>query len=154
MRKSASRRRPAATWGEPTPCGRLGGLIDVAAPDGHGGGYPGGGGHDGPGLVPLGLAERLAEQRPQLRAGVGVVEGEQDGQGVDPLGQVLAGRLAELLVGGDDVEDVVAQLEEHAEAAPEGGEGLDLGRGAPPVRAPMRHEVAMRAAVLPAMAPK
>ena len=51
------------------------------------------------------------------------------GQGVDALGQVLAGGLAELLVGGDHVEDVVAELEEHAEAASEPREHVHLGAG-------------------------
>ena len=100
-----------------------------------------------------GWAERLAEQGPQLRPDVGVVQGEQDRQGVDPLGQVLARRLAELLVGGDDVEDVVAELEDHAEALAEGGQRLDLvRRRCPPVSAPIRQAVAISAAVLSAIA--
>ena len=53
-----------------------------------------------------------------------------DRQGVDALGQVLAGRLAELLLVRHHVEHVVAQLEEHPEAPPELAEHVDLGRGA------------------------
>ena len=76
-------------------------------------------------------------------------------QRVDALGEVLAGRLLQLAVGGGDVQDVVADLEDHAEAAPELGAGLDLvAWAAPPVSAPMRHDAAVSAAVLPLMALK
>ena len=50
-------------------------------------------------------------------------------QGVGALDEVVAGGLAQLLVGGGHVEQVVDDLERHAEAAPEGGEGVDLGPG-------------------------
>ena len=62
-------------------------------------------------------------------AGLGVAQGQEHRQGVDALGQVLAGGLAQLLLGGDHVEDVVAQLEEHAEAAAEGGERVHVAAG-------------------------
>ena len=42
----------------------------------------------------------------------------QHRQGVHALDHVVAGRLAELVVGGGDVEDVVDDLEHHAEASP------------------------------------
>ena len=50
----------------------------------------------------------------------------QHRQVVDALGDVVAGRLAELLVGGDDVEDVVDDLEGHAVVPPELGELVDV----------------------------
>ncbi len=77
------------------------------------------------------MVERRAEQGSQLRAGAGVAQGQEHRQGVDPFGEVLAGGLAELLVGGDHVEDVVAELEEHAEAASEVREDVDFGAGEP-----------------------
>ncbi len=42
------------------------------------------------------------------------VERPEHRQRVDALDEVVAGRLAELLVGGDDVEHVVDDLERHA----------------------------------------
>ena len=44
-----------------------------------------------------------------------------------PSARSWPGELAELLLGADDVEDVVAELEEHAEAATEVGERVHLG---------------------------
>ena len=41
----------------------------------------------------------------------------------------MAGRLAQLLVGGDDVEDVVDDLERHAVGPAEAGEEVDLVAG-------------------------
>ena len=75
------------------------------------------GGRVGPdevaGRQALGVVERAAQQRPSSSP-LGAGEGPQHGQGVDALDQVVAGRLAELLVGGDHVEDVVDDLEGHA----------------------------------------
>ena len=82
--------------------------------------------HDRPGLVPFGLCQRSAEQGPELGAGDWVAQRQEHGQRVDPLRQVLTGGLAQLVVGGDDVEDVVAQLEEHAEAASERGQHVHV----------------------------
>ena len=87
--------------------------------------------HDAPGLVALGLGQGDPEQRPQVGPRVGVVQGHQGRERVDPLGQVLARRLLQLAVGGGDVEDVVTDLEHHAEAVPELGAGVDFGRGKP-----------------------
>src|SRR6185437_5289223 len=106
--------------------GDVGGVGDVAAGDGHGGRNGRRGGNDGPGLVPFGLSQRLAEQAAQLRPGGGVVEGEEDREGVDAFGQVLAGRLAEVVVAGDDIPDVVTELEHHPERVAEPGQRLDL----------------------------
>ena len=64
----------------------------------------------------------------------------------------MPGELAEPFGRADDVEDVVAELEHHAEAATEIGQRVDLIAPRPPVSAPMRHDVAINAAVLPAMA--
>ena len=105
-----------------------------------------------PAPSPVRAGPAVAEQRAQVGAGVGVRERDQGGQRVDPLGQVLAGGLLQLAVGGGDVQDVVADLEHHAEAVAELGAGLDLAGGRAPVSAPMRHDVAVRAAVLPLMA--
>ena len=43
-------------------------------------------------------------------------------QVVDAFDEIVARRLAELLVGGDDVEDVIDDLECHAVVAPEVGQ--------------------------------
>ncbi len=77
-------------------------------------------------LLPLGLAERLAEQRAELGARVRVAQRDEHRERVDALGKVLARRLAELAVFRDDVEDVVAELEDHPERAPELGERVHL----------------------------
>jgi hypothetical protein len=111
------RERPRSFPGSEAGGGRL---LDVAAPGGHGGVDGTRSGHDRAGLVPLRLVEGLAQQRGQLGTGPGVAQGLQDRQGVDTLGQILARQLPQFLLGADDVEDVVAQLEEHAEAATEG----------------------------------
>ena len=58
------------------------------------------------------------------------LEGPQDRQRVHALDQVVAGRLAELLVGGDEVEHVVDDLEGHAVRGAERGEPVDVRRGA------------------------
>ena len=55
------------------------------------------------------------------------MKGQQDRQCVDALGQILARQLPQFLLGADDIEDVVAQLEQHPEAAAERGEGINLG---------------------------
>ena len=49
----------------------------------------------------------------------------QDGQRVDALDEVVAGRLAELLGGVGDVEDVVDDLEHHPERVAPGGQRVD-----------------------------
>ncbi len=64
---------------------------------------------------PRGWPSRGRSSGPTLRVG----QGQQDRQGVDALGQVLAGRLAQLGLGADHVEDVVAHLEDHPEVAAE-----------------------------------
>ncbi len=61
------------------------------------------------------------------RANGGVEQGTLHRKRVDALGEVLPGRLAELALGGDDVEDVVADLKDHAEGLAEGGQVVDLG---------------------------
>ena len=68
------------------------------------------------------------EQVPQLgrRAAAGG-QGPDDRQGVDALDEVVAGRLAELRLGGGQVEHVVDDLEGHAEGVAEAGQRLDLG---------------------------
>ena len=64
------------------------------------------------------LSIGLVEHGPQLvaaRSG----EGVEDRQRVHALGQVVAGRLAHVVVVGDEVEDVVDHLEGHAVEASE-----------------------------------
>ncbi len=100
-----------------------------------------------------GWSEGLAQQGAELGTGLGVGQGQQHRQGVDALGQVLAGRLAQLGLGADHVEDVVPDLEDHPEASGRSAvKASTWSRGRPPVRAPIRHEVAISEAVLPAMA--
>ena len=82
-------------------------------------GDPRRGGDELPGHLDLLAPERPAEQRAELRSDLAVEQGALDRQGVDALGQVLAGRLAELLLARDDVEDVVADLEDDPEALAE-----------------------------------
>ena len=67
----------------------------------------------------------------QIGAGVGIGQRHQRRQGVDALGQILPGRFEQLRFGGGDVEDVVADLEHHAEAVAVFGERLHLGCGQP-----------------------
>ena len=55
-----------------------------------------------------------------------LLEGVEHREVVDALRDVVAGRLAELLVGGDDVEHVVDDLERHPVAEPEVGEAVDV----------------------------
>ena len=50
-------------------------------------------------------------------------------QGVGALDEIVTGRLAQLLVGCGDIEQIVHDLERHAEAGAEGGERVDLGSG-------------------------
>ena len=100
---------------------------------------------------PLALVERVAQHIAQPRADGGVRERPLHGKGVDALGQVLAGRLAQLGLGGDDVENVVADLKDHAEGLPEGRQVVDLGPVSPAVSPPILHAVDMRAAVLSEM---
>ena len=71
--------------------------------------------HERPSLLALGLVERVAEKTAEPRADSTVQERSLHGERVDALSEVLAGRLAELRLCGDDVEDVVADLEDHAE---------------------------------------
>ena len=52
-------------------------------------------------------------------------EGVDHGKRVDALEEVVAGRLSEFFVGGDDVEDVVDDLEGHAVGESELGERFD-----------------------------
>ena len=56
---------------------------------------------------------------PQLGTGHRIGQRQQHRQRVDALGQVLTGRLSQLGLGAHDVEDVVADLEDHAEVPAE-----------------------------------
>ena len=56
----------------------------------------------------------------------GSVRAISSGQGVHALGQVLPRRLLQLAVTRGDIKDVIADLEHHAEAAPELGVRADL----------------------------
>ncbi len=85
-------------------------------------------GHDGARLLALGLAQRLPEERTEVGACIGIGQGHQRRQVVDAFGEILSGRLEELARGGRDVEDVVADLEHHAEAVAVLGQCVDLGR--------------------------
>ena len=69
--------------------------------------------NEGKRLAELFVVERPAEALTQPARSV---ERPQHRQRVDALDQVVAGGLAELLVGGDDVEHVVDDLERHAVA--------------------------------------
>jgi hypothetical protein len=76
----------------------------------------------------------------------------QHGQRVHALDHVVAGRLAQLLVGGRDVEQVVGDLEHHAERLAVLGERVDeraVERSA--TMPPMRAAVENSDAVLPLM---
>ena len=77
--------------------------------------------------VEVAAVDRPAEQHGQV--GAHLLEGVEHGQVVDALDDVVAGRLAELRVGGDHVEHVVDDLERHAVAKPELGEEVDGGPG-------------------------
>ena len=59
------------------------------------------------------------------------LDGIEQGQGVDTIPQVRAGRLAEVLLGGGQVEQVVGDLERHAEGGAEEAQRLRLVFGAP-----------------------
>ncbi len=66
-----------------------------------------------------------------LQAGVGTfgLERQQDGQGAHALAEVGAGHLARLGLGAGHVEDVVGELEAHAQVPAEAGEQVHrLGR--------------------------
>ncbi len=104
------------------------GPLDVGAGFGDRGGDSRRSGHNGARLLTLGLTQRLPEERAQVGARIGIGQGHQGGQGVDALGQILPGRLEELTRRGGDVEDVVADLEHHAEAVAVLGERVHLGR--------------------------
>ena len=90
------------------------------------------GGRVGPddvaGRQALGVVEGAAQQVLELvapRAG----EGPQDRQRVGALDHVVAAGLAEVVVAGHDVEQVVDDLEGDAVGPPERGEGVDLVAG-------------------------
>src|ERR1019366_7859192 len=68
------------------------------------------------------VVEGRTQQGSQFLAHGLVAQRHQRRQVVNALGQVLPGRLAQLVVDGDDVQDVVAQLVNHAEAASELGQ--------------------------------
>ena len=88
--------------------------------------------------------------RPARRPPSAGGQGADDGQRVDALDQVVAGGLAQLLVGGDQVEDVVDDLEDHAERVAVLGERLDVRHAAgPATMPPMRQAAANSDAVLP-----
>ena len=80
-----------------------------------------------PGLRLGRRAGRRAGARSSSPAGPG--QRAQHRQVVDALGHVVAGRLAQLLVGGDHVEHVVDDLERHAVVQAEVGERVDLVAG-------------------------
>ena len=83
--------------------------------------------HEPAGGVEVAAVDRAAEQRAEVAAEL--LEGVDHREVVDALDEVVAGRLAELLVGGDDVEHVVDDLERHAVAPAELGELLDAVAG-------------------------
>jgi len=62
------------------------------------------------------------EQRAELGTDDGIVECMKHWERVDALEEIVAGGLAGCLVGGDDIEDVVNDLEGHAVRKPELGE--------------------------------
>ena len=115
----------------------------------------GGSGQDQvPGLVPRRGVQRAAEQGPQVVADPGQRQRPQHRQRVGAFDQVVAGRLAQALVVADQVADVVPDLKCHAEGVAVLRQGLHPGRGAPLTMAPIRAEVAISDAVLPAMEPR
>src|SRR5690606_179072 len=81
---------------------------------------------EGDGLGGTGHGQRPGEQLAELVAAL-EAERPQDRQGVDPLDEVVARRLPEDLLGGDDVEHVVDDLEGHAIGLAELGDRVDLG---------------------------
>ena len=77
-------------------------------------------------LVALGGVERLAEQAEQLGGGhTAGLQRAQHRQRVHALDHVVPGRLAQLLLGGGDVEQVVDDLEHHPEGLAVLGERVD-----------------------------
>ena len=79
---------------------------------------------------PLSFERTVREQRSQLAGPLPFLQGVQDGQGVHPLPHVLAGLLPKLLLGGDDVHDVVRELEGEADGHAEVVQPVDhVGRG-------------------------
>src|SRR3546814_19725008 len=81
--------------------------------------------HELAGDLQLAVRYRSSEERLQVGSPVG--QGPDHREVVDALGDVVAGGLAQLLVGGDHVEDVVDHLERHAVAPAELGEPVDVG---------------------------
>src|SRR6056297_3136960 len=81
---------------------------------------------DGERLVLCNGIERRPQQLEEFRRrSVAERQRAQHRQGVDPLDDVVAGRLAELLVGGGDVQDVVDDLEHGAVGVAVLGERVD-----------------------------
>ena len=72
------------------------------------------------------VVERSAEQCAQLIGDARVANRKERRQAVDPLGEILARGLAELAVRGGEIQDVVAQLVDHAKAAAELGQRFAL----------------------------
>src|SRR3546814_19634007 len=76
----------------------------------------------------LQLAVRYRSSEERLQVGDPVGQGPDHREVVDALGDVVAGGLAALLVGGDHVADVVDHLAGHPEDPAEPGEPSDVGR--------------------------
>ena len=69
--------------------------------------------------------DAAGQKRSEFGGDVFFGEGVDHGKRVDALEEVVAGRLSEFFVGGDDVEDVVDDLEGHAVGEAELGERFD-----------------------------
>ena len=113
-------------------------------------------GHDGPGLVPLGLAERLAEQRAELGAGRPGRPGPAAPAGCR-CPRPGPGRPA--CRARPSVAMTSRMSSRIWKTMPKQRPNVGAARrprraGSPPVSAPMRHDVAISAAVLPLMAAK
>ena len=105
--------------------------------------------HDLQGSVePFSVGRPVLQQSRQLLPVGTFVEGIEDGQGVDALLHVLAGFLAQLVLAGDQVHDVVGELEAQAEGLAEAFEQLGVLGGGLGEHAAQRQEVAINAAVL------
>ena len=101
-------------------------------------------------VVELLGVDAAAEQVAQLRR---LAQRVDHRQRVDALEEVVARGLAERVVGGGEVEDVVDDLEAHAEVTAEAGERVERGVG--DARRPCRRcgtTCANSAAVLPSIA--
>ena len=98
-----------------------------------------------PRLLPL--SGESGRPRSFFNCGPDVVvgESEENRKGVDALGEVLADWLSEVLLGPDDVEDVVADLEDHPECCPNRVRDSISSAVRPEVMAPTRHAVAISA---------